>query len=345
MNVMNGPTDTERLNLLIELRRYAEAEKAAREAIGRDPQWGEGYTHLARALSCLNRKKEAIAAAREGIRHSSKDPWAFCILASTLNCFNLTEAALDAAEEYVRLDPTYAWGYAVLANILYCMKRFKSARRTALVGLKYEPDNENLLRWKGWAEFSLERFRDARETAEAALTLEPNSHQMLNLLGSLKWSQAERRTTGKRLALHREADRIFLDAVRLVPTESAYRDNQRDNAISARRYLLSYLVVIAAFVLVVIPSFLFAELTNHQPRVEKPFLPASIAFCYLGLVYLIPMPLSCVLIVPLDWCKMPRVGLSRRERIVGRAELAAYAIFGLAPYGAMAVLLARAYFP
>ena len=341
---MNGPTDTERLNLLIELRRFAEAEKSAREAIGRDPQWGEGYTHLARALTCLNRKKEAIAAAREGIRHSPKDPWAFCILASTLNCFDLTEAALEAAEESVKLDPTYAWGYAVLANILYCMKRFKSARRTALDGLKYEPDNENLLRWKGWAEFSLEQFRDARDTAEAALAFNPNSHQMLNLLGSLKWTAAERKALGKRLELHREADRIFREAVRQVPTESAYRDNQRENALSARRYLLEYLLTGYATLTVVIPGVAFGRYAEHHLNNEFSYFPLAIALIYLIAVLVIPMPPSCVLTVPLGWFEMPRIAMSRRERIEGRAEWAAYAIFGLAAYGAMGVLLARAYF-
>src|SRR5262249_32282945 len=100
-------TDNDRLNLLLELKRYADAEKLAREAIGRDPHWASGYTHLARALVSLNKKDEAIAAAREGVRKAPTDPWAHATLGCVLNWFGDAKTALEPAQEAVRLDHRY----------------------------------------------------------------------------------------------------------------------------------------------------------------------------------------------------------------------------------------------
>src|SRR5262249_21069061 len=38
-------TNNDRLNLLLDLKRYADAEESARETIARDPQRASGYTH------------------------------------------------------------------------------------------------------------------------------------------------------------------------------------------------------------------------------------------------------------------------------------------------------------
>ena len=62
--------DNDRLNLLLDLRRYADAEKAVRDAIGRDPQWAAAYTHLARALmaSVLSQKSLTYPGTLAGFR-------------------------------------------------------------------------------------------------------------------------------------------------------------------------------------------------------------------------------------------------------------------------------------
>src|SRR5262245_40778177 len=96
----------EQLNLLLDLRRYPAAERAAPAAIGRDPTWAAAYTHLARALMGQN-KKEAIDAAREGARKAPHDAWAVGTLACALNWFGQSKEALEPAQEAIRLDPRY----------------------------------------------------------------------------------------------------------------------------------------------------------------------------------------------------------------------------------------------
>src|SRR5262249_17375425 len=147
---------------------YAEAETFAREAIGRDPQWAPGYTHLARALMAQNRK-EAVDAAREGARKAPHDVWAVATLACTLNWFGHPQDALEVAGEALRLDPRYAWTYTVLAHTLYNLDRFGEAREKAIEGLRYEPHSESLFRWKGWSEHKAGDQVSALRTAEEGL--------------------------------------------------------------------------------------------------------------------------------------------------------------------------------
>lgn len=335
-------TDTERLNLLIGLRRFADAEKAAREAIGRDANWGPGYTHLARTLMYLQRGEEAIEAAREGVRKSPQDAWALGTLACALNWFNRTKESLEPAEQAVKIDPTYAWAYAMLANILFNLNRIKKARQAAIDGLKYEPDSESLIRWKGWSEHSLKLYDEALATAEAAVAQHPNSHLLLNLLGSVKWSMAETKVV-RRLGLHREADRALADAVRLSPTDSAYRGNQRDNAVSARSFILQTILPLLGIAFLVLPSVAFAALAGYLPSGDARFVPLVFS-CLFVVATAIPRATSAAaLTAPLDRFNVPRAPVDDRERKQGRAEWVAYLIFFAAPYGAMVCVLAKAY--
>lgn len=338
------PDDTERLNLLIGLRRYADAEKAAREAIARDPNWGPGYTHLARALINLNRADDAIEAAREGVRKAPKDAWAVGTLACAMNWFNRPKEAIGPAEEAVRLDPTYAWAYAMLANLYFNLNRFQDARRTATDGMKYDPESESLFRWKGWAEHSLKRYRDALATAEAGVKKHPNSHLLLNLLGRVKWSLAERKWFRGRLALHREADAALAEAVRLNPAEPSYRSNWRDNAVSARGYILRIVLPVLAVFFCLFPTLIFtavaARFVTEDSSVAVPLVFAAVVVVATRLP---EMSTAAALTAPLDRFRLPTVPLEPGDRRQGLAEWCAYLIFFLSPYGAMVWVLAKAW--
>src|SRR5690348_15165006 len=63
---------TERLNLLLTLGRYADGERAAREAIGREPEYAAGYTFLALFLLNQGRAEPALVAARDGVRRAAR---------------------------------------------------------------------------------------------------------------------------------------------------------------------------------------------------------------------------------------------------------------------------------
>jgi tetratricopeptide (TPR) repeat protein len=322
----------ERLNLLLDLRRFADAEAAAREAIGRDPQWAAGYTHLARALMGLN-KPEAIDAAREGARKAPQDAWAVGTLACALNWFRRYKEALEPAEQTVKLDPRYAWGHAMLANILFNLDRLKEARDRAIEGLRFDPLSESLIRWKGWAEHKLGQNDEALATAELGLKHHPNSHLLLNLIGCIKWVQATWTWGPKRLRMHREADTYLRESMRLDPTCPAYRENLRGNAVSCRGSILVPLVIGLCLVACVVPVSVLALFVLRDIEAGK----GSVAVIFSLLVLLITAVFAtsgrCALVAPLDRFGLPTVALPPRERQLAVAELYGYAVLMLVPYG------------
>ena len=329
-------SDNDRLNLLLDLRRYADAEKAARDAIGRDPQWAAAYTHLARALMGQN-KKEAIDAAREGARKAPNDAWAVGTLACALNWFGLSNEALEPAEQAVKLDPRYAWAYAMLANILFNLKRFKDAHAKAVEGLRFDPLSESLFRWKGWAEHKMGEQKAALLTVEEGLKHHPNSHLLLNLIGCVRWTQAEkwRGPIRERLRLYRAADELIRESIRLDPTQPAYRDNLRGNALSCRVHLLRNVLPLVCIAFTLLPMCILVGVLRPDPDGGKravPLIAAVISF----LMTVASAPSNrCALAAPLDRFRVPTAPQSPHEHGLGRRELYGYALLLLLPYGAL----------
>src|SRR5687768_12272183 len=109
----------DRLNLLLSLNRYADAEREAREALGRDPDWANGYTHLARALAGLGRLADAELAARTGVGKDPQDAWAHAVHAWVLNRLGRWADARSAVREALRLWPGYPFACGELAFLLW----------------------------------------------------------------------------------------------------------------------------------------------------------------------------------------------------------------------------------
>lgn len=330
-------SDTDRINLLLDLRRYADAERAARDAVGRDPQWAAGYSHLARALMGRN-NPEAIDAAREGARKAPRDAWAVCTLACALNWFNKSKEALEPAEEALRLDPRYAWTYALLSNILYNLSRYADARARAIDGLRFDPLGESLFRWKGWAEHKLGDHAEALRTAEEGLKHHPNSHLLLNLIGCVKWVAAEQTWGLKRLRGHRAADAVLRESIRLDPTQQAYRDNLRGNAISCRRHVvgngLSLLSIASVLVPLLVLLFVPGTINGQRPA----FVLFPVGMC--GLVSLLFVASErVVLSVPLDRFGVPSLPTTRWDHRLALLALSGYAACLVAPYVIVACVL------
>jgi tetratricopeptide (TPR) repeat protein len=334
-------SDNDRLNLLLDLRRYADAEKAARAAIGRDPQGAAAYTHLARALMGQN-KKEAIDAAREGARKAPHDAWAVGTLACALNWFGQAKEALEPAEQTVKLDPRYSWAYAMLSNVLFNLNRFKEAHAKAVEGLRFDPLNESLFRWKGWAEHKMGQQKEALLTAEEGLKHHPNSHLLLNLIGCVRWTQAEKTWGPKRLRIHRDADKLIRESIRLDPTQPAYRDNLRGNALSCRRPLVVIVLTLAFFAFTLVPVFALAIVLVREDDPNKA--PAVVVVCTLVALAVAVGLANCegaALVAPLTRFGVPAAPVTPVEHRAGRVQLAAFAVLAVAPHGVLAWALLK----
>jgi len=328
-------TDNDRLNLLFDLRRYRDAAEVAREAIAKNPEWGAGYTHLARALINLNKKDEAIAAAREGARKEPRDAWAIGTLACALNWFGQSKEALGPALEAVRLDHRYPWVHAMLANILFNLNRFEDARRQAVAGLNHDPLCESLFRWKGWAEHKLDRHDQALATANEGLKHHPNSHLIMNLVGCIRWSLAEKTWGPRRLRGHREADAILREAVRLDPAQQAYRDNLRGNAASCRQHVGGLLPALCILLVVAPVCLIGMAVISAQGR---DWLVTVVATICAFVVSLLASDSRAVQSLRLERWNIPEVPIPDEERRKGQIELRLLGLVMLIPW-AIAVVV------
>jgi tetratricopeptide (TPR) repeat protein len=312
------PLDIDRLNLLLTLGRYADGEKAAREAIAQDPNRAAGYSFLAVFLSHQGHHLAAIRAAKDGIARDPHDAWVHAVLASALDRLGRSDQALAATAEALRLDPTYAFAHRMRCQILCTERRYREARQAALDGLRHHPTDEMLLHWKGWAEQVAGRLATAVKTAEEGLKQHPNSASLRNVLGCALMEAAEADGPIARVRDHRRADAAFREAIRLRPGEPAYQDNRRNNALRCRRYVLKplLLAVMAASALLAVAG-IWATLKGGG-RMPPVLLVLGIAAYIPGLVHLNAAEDWFVLGAPLDRLGVPTVPLSPDERRKGR---------------------------
>jgi len=310
----------EKLNLLLALGRYAEAEQAAKEAIVAAPDVGGNYTHLARALINLNRNTEAEDAARRGIRYAPTDAWAHDILAFVQGRLKKYDDALAACEEAARLDPCWVGGYRTRAWILNQMRRFREVLQVTEDGLRLDPDDWQLHKERGWAYYELKLFAEAQAVAENGLRLHPDQVVFHNLLACIRMTKADRAWLWNAPKLYRAAEEHFLECLRRDPTETAYHGNRRLNALRHRRRIAPYVAVAGSLVITVPAAWLIQLLGARNTTVLVLFL-----FLWLGANLALQNSEAFALTWPARPGRFPIVPLTKAERREGQS-LAAVAI-------------------
>lgn len=327
----------ERLNLLISLRRYSDAEEFAREAIGREPEWAAGYTHLARALNALGRHQEAADAARVGVTKAPTDPWAQAIHGYVLGYGDRPLEGLDAVAAAHRADPNYVWAHSVRAELLGRLGRWDESLVSARDGLALTPTDEELLFRKGWAELQLGQLDEAAITAETALRLHPSAARIVNLEGLTELHQAVRWDTHPRRWFQhmRAASRWFAAALRLEPNTPAYRENLRQAACSLR-FQLTWVVLSIWYVLSVAAVFVVGFLGGLIPC---GCCGASVlVWAWWATVSAVTRSEPMILTAPIGWLGLEAPPLEPSERRVGRRIWRFVLVSGILPSVAVAVV-------
>jgi tetratricopeptide (TPR) repeat protein len=314
--------ENERLNHLLTLGRFAEAERYARECIGKTPDWGIAHTQLGRALAGLGRHPEAVEAAREGVRKSPRDAWALAILGYALKHAKQLADAAEALYDAARTDPTYTWTYCMLAEVELDRGRTNDAYQATLTGVRYDPNAENLLRWKAWCEYQLDLLPEAVATAESGLARHPNSPLLRNVLGCVRWHQAEQTyRPARKVRLHRLAGYYLTEAVRLNPSEDVYRNNLTRNARVCRRYVAERLLTL--LVLIPLLALVAVVVAFGQVLASGVAVPVAIAVVF---VVKLGMGDDLLRAAPLKWLGVPSPPLTVEDRRRGRRKLRWFAV-------------------
>ena len=163
----------ERANLLIELRRHAEAEQEARDALGEDPENPWAYTILARALIALNRPDEAERHAGIAIGINPSFAYAFYVLC--IAHWNQRDAARPLAiAEAIRLDSQNAEYYSTRGRLMLAVG-YKEAALVALErSLALDPRHVDSLSYR--AEIVADFHpAEASRNLEQALAVDPEN--------------------------------------------------------------------------------------------------------------------------------------------------------------------------
>ncbi|MFD2718276.1 tetratricopeptide repeat protein [Hymenobacter monticola] len=192
---------------LLELRRPALAEAAARQRLAADPTDSEALLALTEAQLQQGQLAEAADTATAAIRAEANAPEAHFALAQALGRLGHLPRAEAAVREALRLSPRRPRYHAFRAQLFYLQRSYYAAIDCAEEGLALAPEHADCLLWRALAQESLYQPAAANDSFDRLLRVAPESALVHARLG--------------RVLLHRyqpvAADHHLTEALRQSP--------------------------------------------------------------------------------------------------------------------------------
>ena len=228
-----GGGDLARATLLMQQRRFEDAEEHLRRALAADPDDGTAHRLLAWCRLTGGDTDAALHEAREALRVDPDRPDHHALLSRVHAARDEDDAAERAARRAIELDPHDAGLWSTLARSLACRKRWRDALDAADRGLAVEPDDADCRNLRAMCLTQLGRRDEATATLAGTLERDPDD---ANAHASLGWTRLHARRP-------REALESFREALRLDPTH-AYAKAGLVEALKARnpiyRWMLAF---------------------------------------------------------------------------------------------------------
>ncbi len=200
--------------LLLQTRRYKDAESALRQALAAAPNDADAHALLALALYYQDRNEEALRESRTAIGLAPDSDYGHYVRALILLDQGRADDALRSIREAMRLDPNSATYHAVVSRIHMRKREWKHALEAADAGLRCDPEHVTCLNLQATALVRMGRKVEAEAPLAAALARAPE-----NALTHANHGWA---------LLHadkvKEAFAAFREALRLDPTLSWARE-------------------------------------------------------------------------------------------------------------------------
>ncbi|KAH0643627.1 hypothetical protein KY285_032287 [Solanum tuberosum] len=130
------------------LKKLNEAEKAKKELEQQeyfDPQVADEEREKGNRFFKEQKYPEAVSRYTESLRRNPKDPRTYSNRAACYTKLGALPEGLKDAEKCIELDPTFAKGYTRKGAVQFFMKEYEKAMETYQAGLKYDPQNQELL--------------------------------------------------------------------------------------------------------------------------------------------------------------------------------------------------------
>lgn len=225
-----------RASALIEIGRWAEAERLLSQVLARQPGSAEVWCLLALSRGGAGRVQDALKAAREAVRCDPDDEWALRVLATQLRAAGHTAEAIEVAARAVAAAPDEWRAHITQAQALIDRpnpETLSAARAAVDRALELAPEEASVHLVDGNVADASGDYRRSRRAWRKALELDPADHAAVhnNALDELQ--------RGRPLA----AIRGFADAAALAPED---RDHPEYAGLAvdavlwrlARRYVL-----------------------------------------------------------------------------------------------------------
>lgn len=230
------PNPVDKLYLLLQLGRFSEAERAAREEIAEDPESSSGYYYLAQALLCLNRFQEALDVSDRVLALAPNHCFAHIQRSALLQNLGRLAEAVEVAETAMRLDPAEPIVHLHLAVALSTAGRREESAAVISKAHHQFPDHPGILYQVGILALGQKDMAKVVEVAKQGLALDPTSPEFHMLAGVATGQQAQKDVPEgpERQNRYRVAEQQLEDAVRMDPTNTAFRSLRKINARDSR---------------------------------------------------------------------------------------------------------------
>lgn len=202
---MSSSPTAQRGMILLEQKRYPEAEKYFREALAADPNDPFALYHLAVCESHLDRDKQALETIERALALAPETADFHSLRALILIDLRRVDDSLKASAEALRLEPDSDFALTARAQAFLSRNEWASAELAARKALEFNPDNSFASNQLTNALRAQNRLTESAEQSDYMLAQDPESaHNHI----SAGWLALQRGDNGK-------AEEHFLEALRL----------------------------------------------------------------------------------------------------------------------------------
>ena len=258
---MSAAAATQRGRILLEQRRYPEAEKYFRDALANDPNDPEALYFLAICQTNQDRNKEALETIDRALSVAPDMADFHALRAFVLIDLRRINESLRASEEALRLEPDSDFALTARAAAFLSRNEWATAEAAARKALDINPENSVAANQLAHALRFQNRLEESAEQTSYMLSQDPESGENHSTAGWLALQRGD----------SRKAEEHFLEALRLDAGNESARLGLKE-AFKSRsaiyRWYLNYCFFMQRFTAgkqwLVILGLLFA--VNIAPR-------------------------------------------------------------------------------
>ena len=280
--------------VLIETRRYADAEQMLIKGLIENPQDADALAILALCRINLDKYAEALTPAQQAVAIAPDNPFALTTLGRALFFNNKPKEAREYLHGALQMDPTFSDAYMVLSQLEFHERNWEMALYNAERGLENDPEDQSLINLRAMALVKLNRSDEAAETVDYALYNDPEDGYSHSNKG---WVNLEQ---GK----YNEAVASFKEALRLDPNNEHAREGLKE-AIRGKNWLYRVLLKYFLFMgrlsernqwVVIIGLYVgmrfLRAISESNPSLQPFIAPLLVAYLVFALATWIGKPLS-----------------------------------------------------